>query len=81
MIRTQIQLTENQARKIRRVALERNISLAEAVRQCIDQTLDRSLTLADRYQRARRIIGSVRDREGRSDIARHHDRYLERAFR
>jgi hypothetical protein len=81
VIRTQIQLTESQARKIRRVASERNISFAEVVRECIDQALDRSLTLADRYKRARRIIGSVRDRQGKSDIARHHDRYLEQAFR
>jgi hypothetical protein len=39
MVRTQIQLTENQARKIRRVAAEQNISFAEVVRQCIDQAL------------------------------------------
>jgi hypothetical protein len=73
-------LTESQARGIRRVASEQNISFAEVVRQCIDQALDRSLTLSDRYKRARRIIGSVCDRRGKSDMARHHDRYLEQAF-
>lgn len=35
MVRTQIQFTEEQARKVRRVARERGISMAEVIRRCI----------------------------------------------
>ncbi|MGH2555074.1 MAG: ribbon-helix-helix protein, CopG family, partial [Actinomycetota bacterium] len=33
MIRTQVQLTEEQARQLKRVAAERGVSLAEIIRQ------------------------------------------------
>jgi hypothetical protein len=79
MVRTQIQLTENQALKIRRAASARNVSFAEVVRQCIDQSLDQS-DVKNRYARARRIIGRVRERRGKANTASHHDRCLEDAF-
>ena len=81
MVRTQIQLTENQARKIRRIAAQQNISVAEVIRRCIDQELNRAPSLADKYEHARNIIGIARDRYGKIDVAKNHDRYLEDAFR
>jgi len=80
MIRTQIQISESQARKIRRAALEHSISFAEVVRRCIDQSLEGSGDLGDRYARARRMLGRVRESRGKKNISREHDRYLEDAF-
>jgi hypothetical protein len=80
MIRTQIQLTENQARKLRRVASEQNISFAEVIRRCVNQSLNQASDLESRYERARRIVGRYRMGRGKVSIARDHDRYLEDAF-
>ena len=48
MVRTQVQLTEVQARRLRRRSREEGISLAEAIRRAVDRMLaepgpDRSL--------------------------------------
>ena len=81
MIRTQIQLTEEQARRLRRLASDEAIPLAEMIRRCVDRTLaeiapDRSAL----YARAATIIGAFRDPEGADDLAEEHDRHLENAY-
>lgn len=81
MIRTQIQLTEQQARRLRTRAQEERVSLAEIVRRCLDRAL--SETAPDRaalYDRAARTIGRFPDRRGARDVARRHDRYLDEAY-
>jgi hypothetical protein len=82
MIRTQIQLTEKQSRKIRAWARERKVSLAEAIRQCIDESLvDGGRDRAALFERAERIVGTFEDRSRASDLSSRHDRYLARAFK
>ena len=39
MIRTQIQLTREQSDRLREIAREQGISLAEAIRRCVDRAL------------------------------------------
>lgn len=81
MIRTQIQLTEEQLRKLRRAARAQGLSIAEIVRRCIDRSIDKEVP--DRracYARAARLVGAFTDREGVSDVSGEHDAYLERAF-
>ncbi|MBI4476877.1 MAG: ribbon-helix-helix protein, CopG family, partial [Acidobacteria bacterium] len=39
MVRTQIQLTEQQARRLRAQARERGVSLAEMIRRCVEKGL------------------------------------------
>jgi hypothetical protein len=39
MIRTQIQLTEQQVRRLRAQAREQGVSLAEMIRRCVDKAL------------------------------------------
>jgi hypothetical protein len=82
MVRTQIQLTEEQARRLRREAREQGVSVAEVVRRCLDHGLDAGK--ADRaklYARAAALVGRFADRRGARDLARAHDRYLDRAFK
>lgn len=85
MVRTQIQLTEEQARTLRKQAHEDHVSVAEIIRRYIDRGLAaeqaRRDDLAAKYARARRIIGSVKTHHGETDLSVNHDRYLEEDFR
>jgi hypothetical protein len=84
MIRTQIQLTEEQHRRLKRWARDRGISLSEAVRRCVAHRLaaeeigDRH---ADRIREALSVVGKYSDPDGTSHIARDHDSFLADAYR
>jgi hypothetical protein len=78
MIRTQIQLTEAQAVKVKRVAASRGVSIAEVLRELIDEHLADNAS-ADHRTRALRVVG--RHRSGRADVSDQHDRDVAEAFR
>ena len=81
MVRTQIQLTEQQLRRLRAKAREHGISLAEVIRQCVDFALaDEINDRAELYERASQIIGRFPDKRGATNLAQEHDSYLEKAF-
>lgn len=81
MVRTQIQLTEQQVRRLRSQAREQGISLAEIIRRCVDGGLaDAAPGRADLYTRAASAVGRFSDRHGARDLARRHDRYLDEAY-
>ena len=77
MIRTQIQLTEEQARELKRVAAQRGISVSALIRQAIEKAVAVDAGPAKR-QRAMAAVG--RFRSGRKDISTEHDRYLAEDF-
>jgi hypothetical protein len=77
MIRTQVQLTPQQAQAVKHVAAQRGVSMAEVLRRLVDAHLLESPS-ADRRQRAISAIG--RHRSGRKDVSREHDRELAEAF-
>ncbi len=80
MIRTQVQLTEEQARALRNLASARQVSVAELIRQSVD-TLIRSSGEIDTEERRRRAIAAAgRFHSGASDISAKHDEYLAEAF-
>jgi hypothetical protein len=77
MIRTQIQLTEEQAAKLKRIAADRGVSMAEVIRDAVDRLPRRD----DRRERLERAIHAlrtshVRDVEGKTDVSARHDEYL-----
>ena len=81
MVRTQIQLTDRQARRLRALARERGLSLAEVIRRYVEKGL--SEETSDRgalYDRAAQTIGRFRDHRGASDVSSKHDHYLDEAF-
>ena len=81
MVRTQIQLTEEQARAIKRIALSRHLSVAELIRRAVD-TMIKSSPVADPEEKLKRAIDIVgKFRSGKHDIARRHDNYLADAYR
>lgn len=81
MIRTQIQLTEEQLERLRRLAAERGISLAELVRQSVDVFVRTQNLVDPEDQRRRALQAAGRFRSGRRDLAGQHDRYLTEAYR
>ena len=80
MIRTQIRLTEEQARALKLQARREERSMADLVRESVSEYLARRgvvdrTTLA---RRARELDG--RFRSGRPELADEHDRHLDEAF-
>ena len=81
MIRTQIQLTDQQARRLRTQARDRGLSLAELIRRCVDRGLaDDMPDRASLYERAARLVGRFHDRQRARDVSSKHDRYLDESF-
>jgi hypothetical protein len=84
MVRTQIQLTEQQHRDLKRWARNRGISLSEAVRRCVAERLAAEATAPDRgllVKEARAVYGKYSDSEGSSRVAQDHDEHLAEAYR
>ena len=76
MIRTQIQLTEEQSRFLREMAEEEGVSLAEIVRRSVEAMMRsrHELSLEERRERAIALAG--RFHSGVSDLATRHDDYF-----
>ena len=80
MVRTQIQLTEQQARAIKTIAAAQGISVAEAIRRAID-VMTQSRSAMDTEERRRRAVGIVgKFRSGKRDVSKRHDAYLTEAY-
>ncbi|HEX9373972.1 MAG TPA: ribbon-helix-helix protein, CopG family [Roseiflexaceae bacterium] len=80
MVRTQIQLTEQQARRLKALASRRGVSMAELIRESVDMLLasPEEIDLEERKRRAIAAAGTFRS--GLSDLATNHDRYLAEAY-
>jgi len=80
MVRTQVLLTEEQARRARQTARKMGISIAEYLRRALDEALSRGAP-ADREsarRRSLRAIGCISSRRG--DLSEKHDRYAEEDY-
>jgi hypothetical protein len=80
MIRTQIQLTEEQARTLKMLAAERQSSVAELVRQSVDSFIAQSIGVSADERRRRAIAAIGRFGSGRSDVSAQHDAHLAEAY-
>ena len=82
MIRTQIRLTDEQARCIKRIAIERQVSMATVIREGVDLLLRSAETAVpddERIERAISVAGQFRS--GSGDGAAQHDLHLQAAYR
>ena len=80
MIRTQIQLIERQTQRLKALAKERGVSMAELIRQSVDALLESPET-TDREERKRRALSIVgMFRSDVPDLSTHHDQYLAEAY-
>lgn len=81
MKRTQIQLTEKQYKLLKEISSEKNISMAEAVREAISlysstvSAVPREILVRD----ALSLVGKYSS--GKKDLSLKHDDYLEKAFK
>jgi hypothetical protein len=81
MVRTQIQLTEEQASALRALAAQRGVSFAELVRTAV-QALLRRETMPDDAERRRRALNAFEHfASGHADVSRRHDEHLVDAYR
>lgn len=80
MVRTQIQLTEQQAASLRALSSERHQPVAELIRMSIDSFLqkEKGLSLERRVARAKSAAG--RFASSATDVSANHDQYLAAAF-
>jgi hypothetical protein len=76
MVRTQIQLTEAQAAAIKRMSEQRSISMAETVRQAIEQLTEQSRHSSNQERRTRALAVIGKFRSGDANLSVHHDKYL-----
>lgn len=77
MVRTQIQLTEEQAKRLKRLAAAKGVSIAALIREAVDRQLLVSSDNA-KWERALAVVGAFHS--GKSDIGKEHDRYLAEDF-
>jgi post-segregation antitoxin (ccd killing protein) len=79
MVRTQIQLTEEQAAELKRLAAERGVSVAEVVRGFVDKGMraSRGMSWEERKRRALAVAGKYRSSTG--DLSVRHDEYFAEA--
>ncbi len=77
MVRTQIQLTEEQARRVRRIAQQEGVSMAEVIRRCVDRELEESRpSRAELWEKVLAVAGRFEDSTGAEDVSERHDDYL-----
>ncbi len=82
MLRTQVQFTESQYRRLRLQAQRRGVSISQVVRESVDRHLDaESYDAQTLYSRAAEIVGSYDDCENRDDLASNHDSYLDETYK
>lgn len=76
MIRTQIQLTEKQAKILKDMAKAKKVSVAELIRQGIGLLLKNS-SIVDTDERKKRALQAIgKFRSGMTDVSEKHDEYL-----
>jgi hypothetical protein len=80
MVRTQIQLTEDQAKALRRISASRNLSVAELIRRAIDAMIRTSSSVDPEEQLKRALAIAGKFGSGRRDISKKHDTYLTEGY-
>jgi predicted DNA-binding protein len=80
MVRTQIQLTEEQAERLKAAAVRRGVSMAELVRQGIEIILQQGSEKSPDELYRKAALAAGRYRSGRNDVASRHDEYLSEGF-
>lgn len=81
MVRTQIQLTEQQVEALKRLASKKRVSLAELIRQGVDTLIRSTGTVSPEERRKRAIAVAGRFRSGLKDLSSKHDDYLKEVYR
>ena len=81
MIRTQIQLPEQQVDMLKRLAAEQHVSMAELIRQAVAIFILSPDATNIKERRERALAAAGQFHSGRGDLAARHDDYLVEAFK
>lgn len=80
MVRTQIQLPEEQVAMLKKMAAAEHKSMAELIRQSVDFFAKVKHGAGDDQRRKRAMAAAGRFRSGVKDLAASHDTYLAKVF-
>lgn len=80
MIRTQIQLPEEQVAFLKKIAAAEQKSMAELIRQSIELLAKTKYNVKEKERRKRAMAAAGRFRSGVKDLATSHDSYLAEVF-
>lgn len=81
MLRTQIQLKEEQMKSLKKLAEKKQVSIAELIRQGVNVILKTSTAVDEQTRRARAIAAAGRFHSGKHDLSARHDEYVVEAYR
>jgi len=81
MVRTQIQLKEEQITALKRIAAAKQSSIAELIRKAVDNIIKTGAVPDYEERRKRAIDIAGRFRSGKQDISFQHDKYLAEAYK
>ena len=81
MIRTQIQMTEEQIKKLKKIASKKHRSMAEIIRQAINNFMAVKADADIEERKTRAIAAAGRFHSKVSDLSEAHDKYLAEAFK
>ncbi len=76
MVRTQIQLPEEQVMFLKKMSADRRESMAEIIRQAIDLLYNSTKDEENEQRRKQAIAAAGRFRSGAGNMAAHHDSFL-----
>jgi hypothetical protein len=76
MVRTQIQLTEDQAKRLKERAASEGCSMAALIRRSVDRLLESDGAISREERKRRAIALAGRFHSGVDDLAVNHDKYL-----
>ena len=79
MVRMHVQLTQEQAEQLKRLATERGISTAALIRQGVDLVLCSAGMISREERKRRALAASGRFNSGIGDLAEQHDKYYAEA--
>ena len=80
MIRTQIQLPDEQVAMLKKMAAARHQSMAEIIRQAVDFFAKTQHSERDQHRRKRAMSAAGQFRSGIKDLAVEHDSHLTEIF-
>jgi hypothetical protein len=81
MIRTQIQLSEKQAKALKEIARRQHVSMAELIRRGVDVIIVSSYAVDPEARKKRAVDAAGRFSSGKGDVSRKHDDYLVEAMK
>jgi hypothetical protein len=77
MVKLEIDLNDEQEARLRQEAERQGVSMDQAARGLLERRLgEPKPNLDELWERALRLVGTMEDIEGATDLSENHDRYL-----